>query len=166
LQKFTPTAMPFVKTLENYAPISNACKVALSAIITSKQYKKKTIILQPGNINTKIYFIETGLARVYYDTDTDTDIREIVSWFGYEGGFLCSVRSFLSQKPSLEAIEVLEDSRMFAIEYNDLQRLFEEYPELNLVFRLIHERYLQIYDTRTAILRERNPHRRSDPKTV
>jgi CRP-like cAMP-binding protein len=119
--------MPFIKILESFAPISDDCKAALYIAITSKSYKKGQTILLPGDINTKLYFIETGLAKVYYDADADADAdaRQIISWFGYEGGFLCSVRSYLSQIPSREYIEILEDSKLLAIEYDDLQRLLE-----------------------------------------
>ncbi len=151
--------MPFIKTLESFAPMSDDCKAALNVAITSKNYKKGQTILLPGNINTQLYFIETGLAKVYYDADADADARQIISWFGYEGGFLCSVRSYLSQVPSKEYIEILEDSKLLAIEYNDLQRLFEDYPELNLIFRLVSQFFILIYDARTNILRERIPKR-------
>ena len=146
--------MSIITTLERYAVMSDACKARISKIIVAKKHKKKQIILKPGEFNKKLYFIETGLARVYYEVQQD---REVTSWFGYEGGFLCSVSAFLSQKPSREYIETLEDSTLYAIEYDDLQQLFIEFPELNLVFRRLYEHCLRLYDTRTVLLRERNP---------
>jgi hypothetical protein len=45
--------MPFIKILESFAPMSDDCKEALDAVITSKHYKKGHILLEPGHIILK-----------------------------------------------------------------------------------------------------------------
>lgn len=54
----------------------------------------------------------------------------------------------------------MEDSQLITIDYQDLQKLLNQYPELNLPFRLIYERYLIVYDKRIQLFREKDVLRR------
>jgi CRP/FNR family transcriptional regulator, anaerobic regulatory protein len=49
--------------------------------------------------------------------------------------------SFVSQKPSFENIEILEPSVLYAISYDNLQKMYLEFPEFNLIGRLFTEKY-------------------------
>ena len=91
------------------------------------------------------------------DSDSDSDNRTITAWFGREGGFVCSVQSFFSQKPAIESIQLLENSKLWVISHADWEHMLAEFPELNLHFRKIYQYYLTIYDARIYLLREKNP---------
>ncbi|TAE36264.1 MAG: Crp/Fnr family transcriptional regulator [Runella slithyformis] len=97
--------------------------------------------------------MEKGLVRIFSDSDSD---KTITSWFGREGGFVCSVQSFFNQKPSLESIQLLEDSQLWVISYADWERIMVEFPELNLHFRKVYQYYLTVYDARVYLLRQKN----------
>lgn len=49
--------------------------------------------------------------------------------------------SFISQKPSFEIIEVMENSILYCIDYEQLQNLYKTYPDLNRIGRLLSEKY-------------------------
>jgi len=51
-----------------------------------------------------------------------------------------SVESFLLQKQSHESIQALEDCVLYYISYEELQRLYRDYPELNNIGRILTER--------------------------
>ena len=57
------------------------------------------------------------------------------------GAIIVSVYSFFSRKPSFENIEVLEDSIVQSINWDQLQYLYKHYPEFNLIGRIITEQY-------------------------
>ena len=56
-----------------------------------------------------------------------------------DGAFVTSFSSFISQTPSVETIELLEDSILYAIHYDDLQHLYKTYPIMEHIGRLIAE---------------------------
>ena len=149
--------MPLITTLEKIAPLSDKCKAALREVVKYKNCPKDRFLVTQGQISDKLYYIETGLARVFCDSDSDSDNRTITAWFGREGGFVCSVQSFFSQKPAIESIQLLENSKLWVISHADWEHMLAEFPELNLHFRKIYQYYLTIYDARIYLLREKNP---------
>ena len=65
--------------------------------------------------------------------------NEITTWFNFENNFTTSFYSFISNEPSNETIELLEDSVLYGLEFNDLNSLTEEYPEINHLYRKVLE---------------------------
>jgi len=52
-----------------------------------------------------------------------------------------SITSFVTQKPSNECIEALEDSQLCTISYFNLQKLYSISLEMNIIGRLLTEQY-------------------------
>ena len=50
--------------------------------------------------------------------------------------------SLVSRNPSKECIEALEDCELDYVSYSDLNQLYTSYMELNLLGRVITEKYL------------------------
>lgn len=96
---------------------------------------KKTILLKKGKICDNLYFIEKGMARNYYKAEE----KELTIDITVEGALLTSFSSFVSRQPSNEAIELMEDCQLVAIHYNDLQQLYQTYPVMERIGRLIAE---------------------------
>lgn len=145
--------MPLATALLKIAPLSEKCQVAIRAVSQSLIYKSGRYLLVPNQISDKLYYIEAGLVRAFYDTDNG---REVSNWFDQEDGWVCSVQSFLTQTPANEYIQLLEDSQLIAVSYQDLLRLLNQYPELNFHFRLLSEYHLVVYDKRLQLLREQD----------
>jgi CRP-like cAMP-binding protein len=82
-----------------------------------------------------IYFINKGLARIYYFKD-GIDITES---FSFENNIIARVESLFSGIPSRKAIQVLEDSEIVAINAPKLFRLYDRFPEIERLFRKIFE---------------------------
>ncbi|MDF7821294.1 Crp/Fnr family transcriptional regulator [Runella sp. MFBS21] len=145
--------MPLAVALSKISFLSPQCQSAVRDVSHTLSYKAGRSLLIPGQVNEKLYFVKTGLIRAFYDTETH---REVSIWFEQEGGWVLSVQSFLRQIPSYEYVELLEDSQLIAIQYEDLQRLLAQYPELNLPFRLIFENILISYDNHLQLFREKD----------
>lgn len=84
-----------------------------------------------------MYFLEKGCVRGYYNLDG----KEVTYWFGFEHSFVTSFYSFISRKPAFENIQLIEDCTVLAISYDDLQKLYDKYPEIERLVRIINENY-------------------------
>jgi hypothetical protein len=62
------------------------------------------ILLQPGRVARRVYFLEQGLVRGYALHAG----REVSSWFMREGDFVISIVSFLTQAAATEYLQLLE----------------------------------------------------------
>jgi CRP-like cAMP-binding protein len=92
--------------------------------------------LQPiGHTCKTIYFLNKGIARIYYYKD-GIDITES---FAFENNIIARVESLFSGKPSQKAIQILEDAELVAIDANKLFKLYDTFPEIERLFRRIFE---------------------------
>lgn len=55
------------------------------SLFKTKEYKKKTVIFRPGDVNTPHYFVEKGIVRLYL---IDKQGKEINILFAREGQFI------------------------------------------------------------------------------
>jgi len=105
---------------------------AISSIFTVKKNKD----LQPiGHTCKTIYFINKGIARIYYFKD-GIDITEN---FFFENNIIARVESLFTGKPSRKAIQILEDAEIVGINANQLFKLYDSFPEIERLFRKIFE---------------------------
>ena len=122
----------FFKKFKRLSKEAEVAIAAISSIVTIKKNKD----LQPiGHTCKTIYFINKGVARIYYFKD-GIDITES---FSFENNIIARVESLFTGKPSRKAIQVLEDSEVVAINANQLFKLYDTYPEIERLFRKIFE---------------------------
>ena len=137
-----------ITIINQFANISEQAKNELFDIVSMKGFDKGSYIVEQGKACKHLYFIKSGFLRGFYYQDG----KEITSWFASENDVVTSMYSFISQKPSFETIEVLEDSNLFVISYENVQFLFKKYPEFNLIGRLLTEKYYIELEERTMSL--------------
>lgn len=99
------------------------------------EYPARFKIVKSNSIISEIFFIEKGAARSYFYNDGN----EITTWFSFENEFVTSFYSFISNQPSHETIELLEDSIIHSINFNDLNTLTLKYPPINHLYRKVLE---------------------------
>ena len=89
----------------------------IAALLFSKKFKKKEIILREGQVCKEIYYVKKGLLRVYIINDG----KEVNTWFVKEGDFITSIGSFHYQLPSDHYIDAVEDSEIISIKKSTLE---------------------------------------------
>jgi CRP-like cAMP-binding protein len=136
--------------LNSIIPVSENLKNRLDTILRTAEFKKKTVLLKEGQISNYIYFIESGLLRVYYIKDD----KEICSGLVCEGGLAIAVKSFFKREKSDEFIETIEDTRVQYMSYEELERLYIDFPEYNIVGRKLITEYYVKSEERNFLLRK------------
>lgn len=109
----------------------------LNDILT--RFKKETVpknqvLVRQGEFCRTLYFVEQGMGRSYYLNEGG---KEITQWFFGIGKFMSSMDSLFQQTPSLYYLEVLEDSVLYTISKEKLDHLFDKYPKMEKLGRLI-----------------------------
>ena len=82
--------------------------------------KANTTLLAEGAICRELYFIRSGCTRTYF---VDEDGFEKTSSIAFDNNFITAWTSFISQSPSLERLETLEDSELLVMSYEETHRL-------------------------------------------
>ena len=139
----------FLDFLHRIQPLSPALTQAVAAATGRESLPARHLLLRPGEVARRVYFLETGLVRGY----TLLHGREVSSWFMQAGDFVMSVGSFLTQQPSAEYLELLEPAVVLSISHEQLQALYRDFPEFNLTGRLLIEKYYVLSEQRAQHLR-------------
>jgi CRP-like cAMP-binding protein len=89
----------------------------------------KTILLNEGEISKKVYLIEKGCVRVWFNNNG----KDVTFQFFFENNTVASIESFIKKIPSPLTIETIEPSIVWWIHKKDIDKIIEEIkcvPEL------------------------------------
>jgi CRP-like cAMP-binding protein len=120
---------------KKYNQLSNEAEKEIAEISKIITIKKNTDLQSIGHTCKTIYFLNKGSARIYYLKDG----AEITESFAFENNIIARVESLFTGKPSRKAIQILEDAEIVAINSTLLFHLYNKYPEIERLFRLIFE---------------------------
>jgi len=137
-----------LQLLNGIAPLSPALQSHLKSILKRNTFKKRSYLLQAGQVSNCIHFLESGLVRCFYDNEE----QEICIWFMAEGNVIISVESFLCQVKSYQYIQALEDCITWSISYIELHGIYKKFPEFNLHRAILLEKYYVESEKRQRIL--------------
>lgn len=119
------------------SPLSPAGRDALSHALMLESIPKKQFLQQARRPATHLFIVSKGLVRSYYQHGN----REETLLLGMEGCIVCAMDSLLSGMPAYYNIETLEDSEIISISYEELDRLYGEFHEIERLGRLMISQY-------------------------
>ena len=92
-----------------------------SSFLQPKNFPKNTTILTEHEVESYLYFVESGITRYYVITPEG---KEVCLLFTFDNGFMSEMSSFISREPSGCFIETLSETKTWRIHYNDVQKLY------------------------------------------
>lgn len=113
------------------SPLSTESLAALSEIIEEKHYKRNTHLLKIGSVSHYMYFVNEGVARVYYEVNG----LDVTDYFAIDGQFIGGVDSLFSGRPSKKGIQLLEDSTVLRVNYRQFEELCARHHDIERVGR-------------------------------
>lgn len=101
-----------------------------------KNIPAKTFLTTIGGIENEAYFIIQGIVRLFCHNPKK---EEVTIFLFKENFFASSYHSFITQTPSTQALETLEDTTLLSIHKKSLDELYHLVPKMNLITRIIAE---------------------------
>ena len=151
--------MNFVEYINSFVPLPENVAVELLSKSRKEYLPKHYLLHKEGEICEKVYFVEEGLVRWFY---YNRDGKDITDSFSGENSFITAFDSFFQRKPSRYYIELLEDSTVYSMTYDDLEDSFEKFREIEKVGRLILIQILEQALEKNSALQFHNAHERYD----
>ena len=121
-----------------------------SSFLKKQEKHKKTTFLKTGEIENYISFIEKGIVRLFIPTKDDE--KEITFGFSFKYEFISAYDSFLTQKPSTYQLETLNETTLWSINYEDLQKVYKNTKMGNFIGRFSSEKLFLIKSAREQSL--------------
>lgn len=135
---------------DSIIPVSDDLKSRFSEILRVECFPKKRLLLKEGQVCNHVYFIEKGFIRSFYLKNT----KEITSWFMKENDVIIAVNSFYKRYPSYEFIQTLEESTLYYVSYDELESLYKDFMEFNVIGRILTEKYYALSEERLYSMRK------------
>lgn len=136
--------MNLVSYLSSIINVSEVLEQEINSLFKHVTFNKGEMLIKDGERCTDMFFIQKGFIRGFYFDDG----KEITSWFAQEGEFATCYYSFISEKPSFENVQALEDCELIKIPNNILQNLYLRFPETERIGRIVVENYYLKLDER------------------
>lgn len=137
----------FIENIRKYGPISSETEALLIPHIRHILKSKGTHLLRKGQLNAGLYILEYGILRFYYERNS----KEVTTWFCKENMVAFS-SAFFFQIPSFENIQLIEDSSIYYIPGDILNKLYQVSEEMNTIGRKLSEEYCMEFEERVASL--------------
>lgn len=103
----------------------------------------KTILLEEGEISKKLFIIEKGCVRVWFNNNG----KDLTTQFFFENQSVASIESFMKKSVSPASIETIEPAILWWIHKHDLDKILEEIKEIpELRDRLIDMLFQRTFD--------------------
>jgi CRP-like cAMP-binding protein len=109
--------------LKQFADFDEQELAHIASFFKPKSVLKNSILLQEGKISKEFYYIHTGGIRTFFIDKKGYEKTRYVMLDNYIG---TTLSSFISQKPSFESIQALEDTDLLVINHQDFYRLIKE----------------------------------------
>ncbi|TKC65685.1 helix-turn-helix domain-containing protein [Pedobacter hiemivivus] len=135
--------------LEKVCPISHALQQEMYVNMVSFNFKKDDVLVEEGGTCHYMYFIKKGALMGC----TTYKGKRIVTYMSVENEFVSSISGLHGMNISKEEISAIEDVELFGIHNDVLQQLFQQYFDLNFLFRVMVEQYYRDAQERTHIVR-------------
>lgn len=119
------------ESLQAVNPLPDRVREDLEPFFKPFSYKKKEMIIRPGEICHYLYYVVEGMQRAFMARE-----REYTIAFAYPPFFCVIPDSFYHRTPSKLFLEAITDSFFLGIHYTELETCMRRHPELERNFRL------------------------------
>jgi CRP-like cAMP-binding protein len=128
------------KQFRNKFPLTDEKWNEYTSYFNRLEVPAKTILLEEGEISKKLFIIEKGCIRVWFNNNG----KDLTTQFFFENQSVASIESFMKKFPSPVVVETIESSVLWWISKNDLDKILEEIKEIpamrDRLFDMLFER--------------------------
>ncbi|SDG73280.1 Crp/Fnr family transcriptional regulator [Chitinophaga filiformis] len=133
--------MELLRYINTKVKLSEEESAIIDAAFKRETYPKGTILMQPDNNSQKVFFVEKGLLRTFYNKDG----KDITHFFFDENRFTLSLESVYFNRPDPYGREVLENATLRTILFRDFNALLNEIGEFKSLGISVAIEYLKLF---------------------
>src|SRR5580692_4071487 len=119
--------------LQGYAPMTRSEFREMEPFLEIREFDKRVKVIGEGEVERYLNVIAWGLARKYLPVRN----KEITIQLASEGHMIHSELSFHYRVPSRAVVETIEPSVFLSISYDSLEQLYERFPKVERLARLM-----------------------------
>jgi CRP/FNR family transcriptional regulator, anaerobic regulatory protein len=117
---------------------------------------KGDFIIKEGQVCNQVSYINSGLVRIYNIVDG----RENIQGFAIENEYIAEYASFLTRRPSILFMDMIEDGQLINLTYDNIQKSYEQVPSFERLGRKIAEQLFIEFNDHNVVLHSLTPEQR------
>ncbi|SFN04423.1 cAMP-binding domain of CRP or a regulatory subunit of cAMP-dependent protein kinases [Chryseobacterium oleae] len=134
-----------IRNVSRFIDLTEEEHKTFTDLLSCQTFSKKAVLLREGEICLFEGYIQKGCVRLYCLDDNGTEVTLL---FAIEDWWISDIASFQEQKPSKVYIEALEDSEIYVLTPATKEKLLQEIPKFERVFRMLVQRNLSTLQNR------------------
>lgn len=136
-----------VDTIKSFADFPDNELKHFCSLFSPKNIKKGEFFLKAGEIPQYLGFIQTGIMRLYYISESG---MEFTKHFCTKGSFVLSFGAYLEDRESRFYIEAIKDTHLLLANVNEHRKLVDRHPSWQIVGRKIAENQYLLKEKRES----------------
>lgn len=105
-----------------------------TALLTKKKIERKEYLLREGQTCKVLSYVDAGALRAFH---VDKEGKESTIMFAISGWWITDMYCFVTGQPAMQSIIAIEDSHVWQLQKDDLDRLYITIPKFERFFRII-----------------------------
>lgn len=103
-------------------------------LLTHKKIARKDFLLKEGQACKAINYVGSGALRAFH---TDKEGKESTIMFAISDWWITDMYCFVMDQPAMQSIVAIEDSQVWQLQKDELDRLYIAIPKFERFFRII-----------------------------
>jgi CRP-like cAMP-binding protein len=139
------------KFFSDYVQLPDAELEDIVSKFKKKKVKKNELLLVAGEVCKDLIFVQSGCLRLYY---LQEDV-EVSVWFALRHSSAIEIYSFISETPTNNYLQAIEESEILYLPKSALNKLYETHPKMQEMMRKFWEDViLHLLERFTALQRD------------
>jgi CRP-like cAMP-binding protein len=151
------------QVISTYIDMNEAEWTLYSSMLGTKEFKKKDILLREGSACREVFFVNSGLLRVFF---VDNEGEEKTFHFAPENTFATDYKSFLKEVPSNYSIQALEDTQVLIMSLEMVMAGYDKLRNGEKLGRLLAEDHFFLFNDKIQALYTQTPLKRYENLTT
>jgi CRP-like cAMP-binding protein len=142
-------SQPLINYINEFFPLRKEIVDFIRQNTYTRKLAKGKYLLKQGEICSHYYYIHKGVLRSFLKFGN----KEITIWINPEHEITTSIRSMTGNRPSDENIQAIEECDLVVIPFNVMEEVYQRFPEMNMVGRVLLQQYYAESEERVYIAR-------------
>ncbi len=123
-----------IEHIRKFVDLDDQEAATVTSYFREESFRKKSLLLEEGQICTAQYFVLKGCLRIYIINEKG---NEQTLQFGIENWWITDYMSLQTEKPTHFYIQTVEHSEILSIDKNSFEELLVRVPRMERYFRLM-----------------------------
>ena len=123
-----------LENINRHITLNESERAVFLSMLKKKKITRKSKLLTQGQLCDSIYFVDSGGLRAFY---LDVSGKESTIMFAVKDWWVTDMFCFINTLAAMLTIEAIEESIVYQLKKDDLEKLYQTVPQFERFFRIL-----------------------------